>query len=231
MESDLLQRFRTRTEIFAHAGLALDLLLPLSADELIDDSELNTDERLPYWADIWASGRALTRHVLDAPPPRGRVIELGSGVALPSLALGWRGVGVLATDYYPEALEFARLNALRNAIAAPETLVLDWRDPPAGLGRFEEVIASDVLYERRNVSALVGLLPRLVAEGGRVRIADPGRAYAGELFLAMADLGWEVREVGTVEEPAPAGAGVLVRVRLVELLCPIGSGQRPPPKA
>jgi predicted nicotinamide N-methyase len=196
------------------------MVLPESAEDLIDVSDFNEDERLPYWAELWPSARALARHLLDEAAPEGRAIELGCGVALPSLALCWRDVPVIASDYYEEALGFARLNAERNGIRSPETLLLDWRTRPEGLGRFELVIAADVVYERRNAEALAGLLPALVAPGGRVLIADPGRVYFPDLRAAMAALGWSVREVEVREEPSPVGEGSPIRVSIVELRPP-----------
>jgi hypothetical protein len=44
---------------------------------------------------------------------------------------------------------------------------------------------ADVLYTRANVELALRLLPRLVAPGGAIRLADPGRAGARD-FLAAA---------------------------------------------
>lgn len=209
-----------RYEEFAHAGFRVEMALPPSAEELIDVSDFNDDERLPYWADLWPSARALAKHLLDAPPPAGRVIELGCGVALPSLALRSRGVAVVASDYYAEALDFARLNAERNGIAEPGTLLLDWRSPPEGLGRFDLAIAADVVYEKRNADALAALLPDLLSSGGRFVVADPGRLYFADLRAALLDAGWSVRELEMREEPAPVGEGPRIRVSIVEMRPP-----------
>ena len=209
-----------RSERFEHGRFAVEVLLPRPADELIDLSDFNRDERLPYWAELWPSARALTRHLLDAPLPEGRVIELGSGVALPSLALRWRGVPAIASDYYDHALAYARLNAERNGIPAPETLLLDWRTPPEGIGRFALVIAADVLYERRNAEALAALLPRLVEPGGRALVADPGRLYFADLRAALAERGWSAREVAVAGEPSPAGGGARIRVSITDFRPP-----------
>jgi predicted nicotinamide N-methyase len=220
-EADLRRRFDLREEHFAHGPFAVDLLLPRSADELIDVSAFNTDERLPYWAELWPSARALTRWALDAPLPAGPALELGSGVALPTLALRWRGVQAVASDYYPEALEFARANALRNSIAPPETLLLDWRHPPPGLGRFPRVLAADVLYERRNADALLDLLPAVTEPGGRVVIADPGRIHAADFRAALESRGWRVREIARAEEASGApGSGAVSQIALWELTPP-----------
>jgi len=220
IEADLRRRFTVRTEPFVHEGLTLDVLLPHAADELIDEEEFEADERLPYWADLWPSARALARWLLDGPVPAGPVLELGCGVALPSLALRSRGADVLATDYYPDALAFARANAERNGLPELRTALLDWRAVPPEMGRFGAVLAADVLYELRNAESLALALPRLVAPGGRAVVADPGRVYRGEFLDRMAARGWTLQEERVREPWAPAPAGS-VEIRVLIL--------RPPP--
>lgn len=211
-ETELGRRFDLRTESFHHGALRWRILLPRSADELIDVSDFNQDERLPYWADLWPSACALTRFLLDDPPATPGAIEVGCGLALPSLALRSLGLDVLATDYYPEAIDFARANAEINGIPPLRVRLLDWRDPPADLGRFELVLAADVLYERRNAESLALLLPRVTAPGGRVWLADPGRAYLGVLRDLLAAGGWTTREIARREEPATRETTSLVRI-------------------
>lgn len=204
-ESELRERFPLRTAPFEHNAFRVEILLPESADALIDVSDFNLDERLPYWADLWPSARAIARYVLDNPPAAStRTIELGCGVALPSLALRSLGREVLATDYFPDALAFAQVNAERNALGPLPTELLNWRKPLPELGRFGLVIAADVLYEIRNGEALASLLPELVAPGGRVWVADPGRMYAAAFRDRMAGEGWVVHEVARFEEPVTA---------------------------
>ena len=219
LEAELRRRFEVRAEAFVHGGLSLDVLLPRAADELIDEGEFEADERLPYWADLWPSARALARRLLDGPVPEGRVLELGCGVALPSLALLSRGVDALATDYYADALLFARANAERNGLGELRTALLDWRDVPREPGAFDRVIAADVLYEMRNAEYLALVLPRLVAPGGTVLIADPGRVYRSAFVEGMEGAGWAVEEerVREPHEPAPAGS---VEIRLLTLRPP-----------
>lgn len=211
-------RFETRAERFEHGDLGLDLLLPRAADDLIDEAEFDVDERLPYWAELWPSARAMSRELLDADPPTGRVAELGCGLALPSLVLAARGVRVVATDYYRDALEFVRLNADRNRIPTPATRLLDWRRPDPALGAFDLVLAADVLYEERNAHSLAGVLPLVTAPGGLVRIADPGRAYRRDFERLMAAAGWRIVDERVRVERTPAADRVLQsRVTLLDL--------------
>lgn len=221
LEERLRRRIATRTEHFAHGDFRVEVLLPRAADELIDERDFDRDERMPYWAELWPSARALARHLLDGPAPPPRALELGAGLALPSLALASRGGSALATDYYEDALEFARVNALRNEISPPETRLLDWRDPPADLGTFPLVIAADVLYEERNAHSLAALLPLVTAPEGRVWIADPGRMFRSELEEAMRERGWRVAELRRIREPSPElGENTASVVTILEMLPP-----------
>ena len=180
-------------------GRRLRIVHPPSADELIDERAFEQEEFLPYWAELWPSSLALARTVSGLDVEGLRVVELGCGLAVPSIVAALGGAHVLATDWSPEALVFAASNAERNGVAL-ETALLAWGDPELPDGRFDLVLAADVLYERRNVSQLLDLLPRL---GGDVLLADPGRP-ALAAFLAGAGPAWEI---ATSEAPElPRGA-------------------------
>lgn len=218
-EAHLRAAFDVRTESFTHGDWRVELLLPAKADDLIDEAAFAHDERLPYWAELWPSARALTRHVLDAPPDPGHTgaIELGCGVALPSLALRRLGADVLATDWYEDALRFAEANAERNGLAPLRTAALDWHHP-VNVGRYHLVLAADVLYEQRNAGLLRDLLPRVTAPGGVVLLADPGRAYVGQFVTLMRQASWRVEERAVRMEPAANGTHS--RVTIFELRAP-----------
>lgn len=205
-ETRLRKRFEVREDRFTHGAFDARILLPRAAEDLIDEAQFDADERLPYWAELWPAARALARFLLDAEPPAGRVLELGCGVALPSLALRSVGASVIATDYYDEALEFARCNAERNGLPPLPTRLLDWRNPPAA-PPYELVLAADVLYERRNAEALAALLPRVTAPGGTVLLADPGRTYLRDFREMLVAAGWQIEPLAVREErSAPDGA-------------------------
>jgi len=148
------------------------LLRPREAESLISEEEFARDEFLPYWTELWPSALALA-DVVAARDARGLdVLELGCGLGLPSLVAARGGARVLATDWADDALRLLRANAARNGVPL-ETRRLDWREPGA-LGKFDLVLAADVLYVRRYVDVLVELLPRL---GGEILLADPGRPF------------------------------------------------------
>jgi predicted nicotinamide N-methyase len=140
----------------------------------------------PYWAIPWPSGIALARAAARAALAGARVLELGCGLGLPSLAAARAGARVLATDGTAEAAVFAAHTLAVNAVEG-ETAQASWEDAGAlaERGPWDRVLAADVLYLRTNVRLLLDLLPRVLAPGGEAWIADPGRSGARE-FLAAA---------------------------------------------
>jgi predicted nicotinamide N-methyase len=167
----------------------LRLLQPREASELPDDGGVEWAPIAPYWAVLWRSGVALARE-LDRTALRGlRVVELGCGLALPSLAAARAGAAVLATDECAEALELAERNARENRMRI-ETAAFDWSNARELVerGPFDLVLAADVLYEEAAVAPLLDLLPRLAPAA---LLADPGRAPA-RAFLDEASPRWPV---------------------------------------
>jgi predicted nicotinamide N-methyase len=159
----------------------LRLLQPRESADLPDEGAVEWAPIAPYWSVLWRSGVALARE-LERVELRGRnVIELGCGLAAPSLVAARAGARVLATDSSAEALALVRRNAVRNGVRL-ETAVIEWSEPGEVVehGPFDLVLAADVLYERASVATLLSLLPRLAPEA---LIADPGRP-AADAFLA-----------------------------------------------
>jgi predicted nicotinamide N-methyase len=164
-------------------GAVLQVLRPRDAEALLDERAFEHEEFLPYWAELWPSGVALARRVAGRSLRGARVLELGCGLGLPSLAAALAGGRVLATDWSPQAIELLRDNAERND-AGLELEIADWAHPEALIERapWDLVLGADLLYERRNVAPLLDLVPPLL-DKGELWLADPGRAPAEE-FLA-----------------------------------------------
>jgi predicted nicotinamide N-methyase len=167
----------------------LRLLQPRESAELPDAGGIEWAPIAPYWSVLWRSGVALARE-LDGVAWRGlRVVELGCGLAVPSIAAARAGATVLATDRYAEALTLLARNARANGVRI-ETERVDWAEPGRLVRRapFDLVIAADVFYERAAVVSLLSLLPRLAPAAW---VADPGRPAAGA-FLEEAEAQWAV---------------------------------------
>ena len=181
--------------VVALEGRDLRLLAPRDSDALLDEEAFEHEEFLPYWAELWASGEALARAIAQREVEGLQIVELGCGLALPSLAATLGGARVLTTDWSPDAVALARENALRNELEL-ETAVVRWSEPELLVGRapWDLILAADVLYERRNVEELLALLPKL---GKEVLIADPGRPHAKTFFERARD-DWKIEQHGMI---------------------------------
>ena len=170
-------------------GRRLTVLRPPDAEALLGEKAFEHEEFLPYWAELWPSGLVLARAVGARRLAGKRVLELGCGLALPSLAAATRGADVTATDWAPDAIALLRRNAGRNGLDVRARIVR-WEEPDVLVrdAPWDLVLAADVLYERRNVESLLELLPALGAE---ILLADPSRPHA-VAFLEAAARTWTI---------------------------------------
>jgi predicted nicotinamide N-methyase len=185
-------------ERIALPGGEVEVMRPPDAEALISEESFEHEEFLPYWAELWASAVALA-HDVSLRALSGRpTLELGCGLGLPSIAAARAGGRVLATDWSPDAVRATAANAERNGVEL-ETMECSWAEPDAIVERapWPLVLASDVLYEARNVELLLGLLPRLVDDSGLVLLADPGRVPAERFLAAAPERGWTLRSVAS----------------------------------
>ncbi len=189
-------------QIFPLAGRDLALLRPRDTEALLDDTTFGDDEYVPYWADLWPSAELLARTVAVRSLRGARVLELGCGLGLPSLAAALAGGRVLATDWSQDAVRAAEANARRNELHIT-TLLSDWREPDELLARgpWDLVLAADVVYERRNVEPLCSLLMQMDSE---TWLADPGRAPAENLLADLELAGWTKTVIARTTQPKVA---------------------------
>ncbi|MCM2277032.1 MAG: protein N-lysine methyltransferase family protein [Oligoflexia bacterium] len=179
----------TRIEKLGAHELKLECLenLDRTIDRLFEFLQKEGRESLletlcPYFGVVWPSARALTEQLaeLGAGAFEGkRVLELGCGLAIPSLLLSKLGAQVTATDFHPEVPRFLERNIALNGIPAGELryLHLDWQGGALPQERFDWVIGSDILYEKQQPAILARAIRDHLAPGGRAIVADPARPY------------------------------------------------------
>lgn len=201
------------------SGRTLTITRPTDMDDLLDRIASDPEQNLPYWAELWPSGIALADAILQEPEMvRGQaVLELGCGAGTTAAAAILAGAHLTVTDYAPEALTLCRYNALVNAGAEPAAAIkLNWRKPDreflhqAGAG-YAVVLVADGLYETRDIDPLLALAEQIVAPGGLLWLAEPGRPVAARFLESSRADGWD----GPSEEhagpwPDPADDGVRV---------------------
>lgn len=178
----------------------------------------DTDEYMPYWADLWPAARMLAKVILKetwqvtAAPLH--ALEIGCGLGLPGIAALSRGLRVTFSDYDATALRFAADNARLNGFADFDTLQLDWRFPPRDR-QFPILLAADLIYEMRNVEPLVLLIKRLLAPGGTCLLTDQDRVPSHVLRQKLTDeaLPYTTQMVRAGEPGGRRIKGTLYRIR------------------
>ncbi|RMF24445.1 MAG: methyltransferase domain-containing protein [Deltaproteobacteria bacterium] len=170
----------------------VDVLCVADLETMVDRDRLLRDPEAPdppYWAIVWIGARAVAGRLLGSPPPVSSVLDLGCGLGLAGVAAGIAGSPVCFADIIPEALEFARANALMNGLSDFETKVLDFtRDR---LDRsFELILAADVAYRPDHYRPLADFLDAHTSAGGTILLTESLRADARAVLDMLIDRGF-----------------------------------------
>ena len=155
----------------------------------------------PYWAYYWAGGLALARHILDHPEivAGRRVLDLGAGSGLVAIAAAKAGAGaVIAAEVDPYAVAALVLNVAHNEVAVS----VDHSDLTAGPPPpVDVVLIGDLFYERGLAERVTAFLDRCVADGARVLVGDPWRAWLPRARLRLL-AEYEVAETDSSAKPS-----------------------------
>jgi predicted nicotinamide N-methyase len=198
-------------------GRAFLIERPGEPDRLLDNPAViqafERDEYMPYWADLWPAARMLAKVILrESWTPGLEALELGCGLGLPGVVALSKGLHVTFSDYDATALHFAARNARLSHFTDFKLLALDWRNPPDL--QFPLIIASDLLYEERNVAPVVGLLEKMLAPTGICLLTDQDRKPAPLLRQTLRErgFGFETQPVRAGQPGSPRVKGTLYRI-------------------
>lgn len=153
-------------------------------DELFDTStDLTNEENVPYYGNLWPAGLALADHMARIGEWLNgkRVIELGCGLALPSLVCAKLGADVVAQDIHPDVtptlLENSKNNLIETGKIKIETFLFQKISLEflKKLGVFDFVIASDILYENNQPENVAKIATTLCGRTGHIILIDPAR--------------------------------------------------------
>ncbi len=198
-------------------GRTFRMLRPGEPDRLLDHPSViaafEKDEYMPYWADLWPAARMLSKAILrETWPPGMEALELGCGLGLPGVVALSAGLRVTFSDYDATALDFAARNARLNGFRDFCLLRLDWRRPPDR--QFPLILASDLIYESRNVTPVVEVLKKMLAPDGLCLLTDQDRNPAPLLRDTLSREGFHfTTEFARSGQPGLRVKGTLFRIR------------------
>jgi 2-polyprenyl-3-methyl-5-hydroxy-6-metoxy-1,4-benzoquinol methylase len=119
-----------------------------------------------------------------------RILEVGCGIGLASLVLNHRGADITATDRHPEVGNYLTENVQLNDGKEIPFVRTGWADPDSGLGEFDFIVGSDLLYEREHVELLAAFIDRHAKPACDVMLVDPGRRHHARFSKRMVTLGY-----------------------------------------
>lgn len=149
----------------------------------------------PIFGVVWPSSIVLANFLEGYILKNKRILEVGSGIGLASLAMNQRHMDITATDYHPEAEVFLERNARLNSNKLIPFVLANWNDKSIKLGQFDLIVGSDLLYEEGHVQQLSAFIDRHAKPNCEVIIVDPGRARQGQMDKAMQALGYSHTQV------------------------------------
>jgi predicted nicotinamide N-methyase len=109
---------------------------------------------------------------------------------LATLVLNERTADITATDYHPEAETFLLENIKLNKGNPIPFFCTAWGEPNAGMGDFDLIIGSDLLYEQGHAELLAGFIDQHAKAQCEVVLVDPGRGMLGRFTRIMASFGY-----------------------------------------
>jgi predicted nicotinamide N-methyase len=147
-------------------GQTLRLFTPASIDRFINPDDMMTD--FPLWAKLWEASGVLASYLTGIPPdPRETMLEIGCGLGMVGIAAARAGHRVTMTERNPDALNFARANALANDCPQLAIERLDWNAPQLN-GRFDTIVGSETVYKTEDIDGLEAMFDRYLNPGGTI---------------------------------------------------------------
>ena len=139
----------------------------------------------PLWAKIWRASWVLSDYLAGMPVERKRqYLELGAGVGLVSIAAASFGHRITMSEHNYDAIQFARANALINECPRLPIVDLDWNRPQLP-GRFDYIVASEVIYKWDDCQPLVKLLKAWLKPDGEVILAGEMRKSSMDFYKEL----------------------------------------------
>ena len=167
-------------------GRDIRLARPADPDRLLSDpailAENRVDDYMPYWAYLWPGAFLLAEAVATTRWESGtKALEIGCGLGLAGLSGVAAGLDVAFTDYDDAPFRFIAASAKASGFGADRwsTQTLDWTRPPSE--RYPVILGADVLYERRLVPLVVGVIRAMLEPGGVALVAGPYRVATEDL--------------------------------------------------
>ncbi len=167
-------------------GRSFSFFVPRTIERFINQDDVL--QGFPLWAKVWEASLVLADHLASRNPVKGhRILEIGAGMGIVGIIAASFGHHVIVTEHNPDALNFARANALVNKdgmTGALKIAPLDWHSPRIE-GRFELLVGSEVVYSKRDFVSLERLFDTCLTPEGEIILVEGVRETSMEFFKQM----------------------------------------------
>ncbi|MBT7951942.1 MAG: methyltransferase domain-containing protein [Gammaproteobacteria bacterium] len=188
-----LLRFRYQTIEFDKVDIHLRTLRDkqefLDVDNVAEKLGISSAQ-WPLFGVVWESSEILAQFMTDFDITKKRILEVGCGIGLTSLMLNQRLADITATDYHPEVGKFLLENTALNKGKVIPFFQTAWGDEDCGLGKFDLIVGSDLLYERGHAELLSDFIQQHAKPECEVILVDPGRGHHARFSKKMVKLGY-----------------------------------------
>jgi len=177
------KEYDTTTSEMVVNGRKFQVLLPQDLTRFINAQ--NVLHKFPLWAKIWPASWVLAGYLAEMPvAPCKKIIEIGGGTGLVSIVGASFGHDITLTESNPDALQFARANALVNGCPHLPILELDWNRPQLK-DTVDYIVASEVTYNKEDLQPLLRLFKHCLSPDGAVLLAGEMRRVSKDVYQQL----------------------------------------------
>ena len=174
------QDYETETNEVVVKDRKFQILLPKSLTGFINTHDVFHE--FPLWAKIWRASWVLADYLAAIPvAAKKKFLEFGAGVGLVSIVAASFGHRITMSEYNFDALQFARANAHINDCPGLPVVELNWNRPQLP-GRFDYIVASEVIYKKEDCRPLMKLLKAALKPDGEVILAGEMRKSSMDFY-------------------------------------------------
>ena len=184
------KEYETTTNELVINGRRFQVLLPKDLTRFINTRDVFNE--FPLWAKIWPASWVLAGYLAEMPVASAKkIIEIGAGTGLVSIVAASFGHTITLTESNPDALQFARANALVNGCPQLPIRELDWNRPQLK-DRVDYIVASEVTYKKDDLQPLLSLFNRCLSLDGEVYLAGEMRKVSRDFYQQL-ETGFNIR--------------------------------------
>lgn len=184
------QEYDTTASELVINGRKFQVLLPKDLNRFINTRDVFHD--FPLWAKIWPASWVLAGYLAEMPVASAKkTIEIGGGIGLVSIVAASFGHDITLTESNPDALQFARANALVNGCPQLPIRELDWNRPQLK-DSVDYIVASEVAYKKKDLQPLLSLFKHCLNTDGEVFLAGEMRRVSKDFYQQL-ETGFNIR--------------------------------------